>query len=142
MKIRIFALILLSALTTTANAESWLCVADQTTGFAFKDGKWISGEFDTSEAKHIIRPLQEGDFGYGQQDFTHGVFVPEKPGNIQWCRKADGEEFYLRCRGFGELHYSNKTGRYLKTYPFGYVKGDDIGGADTPHIEIGRCSEL
>ena len=142
MKLRIFALVFLSAFATVASAESWLCVADKTTGFAFKNGKWISGDFNISDAKHIIRPLKEGDFGYGQENFTYGVFQPGKPANIQWCRKADDKELYLRCRGFGELHYSNKTGRYLKTYPFGYVKGDDIGSADTPHIEIGRCSEI
>ena len=137
-----YVAILILALSGTVYAEEYLCIADKATGFAFKNGKWVSGDFNTTDSKHIIRPLQDGDFGYGQQDFTYGVFKPGNPHNIQWCRKGDDDEMYLRCKGFGELHYSLKTGRYLKTYPFGYVKGDDVGGSDTPHIEIGRCTEI
>lgn len=49
------AAILLMAFSGPAFAESYLCIPDKATGFAFQDGEWASTDFNVGDEKFILR---------------------------------------------------------------------------------------
>ena len=47
--------ILLLAFSGLAFGESYLCIADKATGFAFQEGEWASTNFNVGDEKYILR---------------------------------------------------------------------------------------
>lgn len=122
-------------------ADSFLCVADKATGFAFIDGEWISADFNVSSVKHIIRKLDEESIERNIK-YTYGVFSfggSELPNHKCPAPRALIGGFVCD-RGVGLFTFNTDTGRYLKSYPSGFTFGDSVGGS--PYIEIGHCSKI
>ncbi len=147
---RIFTLVLLSILATAASAEQYLCVADQATGFTFKNQKWVPTKFDVSENKYIIREIENG-YKFFNRERPYGVYALGGKYPRYECidpREFIRELYYCDDRTLGHFFFSVESGRYLRTYTPGYWDPSDfLGGrgdsySDTPHMEIGRCSEI
>lgn len=128
-------------------ADSYLCASDLTTGFSPSgDGKtWVTSKFK-AEDKFIIARAED------VQKTAGFVWVVKPIGSktIHFACKADfSEHGYLQCEGMGQFQFNRKTNRFLRTYTFGYVNDGAVNdnplmapGANTPYIEIGRCSQL
>ena len=41
-----------------SNADSWLCIVDQMTGFNLENGEWKSSDFERGD-KYLIKPADE-----------------------------------------------------------------------------------
>lgn len=122
-------------------ADSYLCVADLTTGFTF-DGskkKWTSADFRSEKKLVITRSKQK----------LHAWEVKEagdtRPGAT--CEKDFNEAGNLFCSGIFDLRFNNRKLRFLYVYPIGYWSDDDKGamsreGDNTPALAIGKCTPL
>lgn len=119
-----------------ADDPSWLCVADAANGFSFQRGAWQPTTFNVKDKRYL---LSKGtDFrstGYRWKEFGSS-----NPGKVCAENRTGG---YV-C-GENDLPaktvFDQATLRYMTVYPYGYLEGED-NNADTPHIEIGRCSRL
>jgi hypothetical protein len=122
-------------------ADSYLCVAEMTTGFSF-DGskkKWISADFRSEKKLVITRAKQK----------LHAWEVKEagdtRPGAT--CEKDFNEAGNLFCSGIFDLRFNSRKLRFLYVYPIGYWSDDDKGsmsreGDNTPALAIGKCTPL
>jgi hypothetical protein len=137
---------------TSASADSYVCVADRSTGFRFDPTTktWQTASFTTDRSKWIIRP-PAGNETFIAEGTRYAVFEAGSDIPNYGCESAFTEAGFLFCNvGPGEFKMNNKTNRYLLTYTFGYWT-DDLTpgdkrrfreGSDTPLIEIGRCNRL
>jgi hypothetical protein len=124
--------------------ESYLCVTDMITGFAFdKDRQqWHSADF-RAESKYLVSKATIASYAWevkrvGQD---HTLIV---------CREDFNELGLMFCAGMGDFRMNKHTLRFLYVYPMGYwntapALAPDRGlreGADAPHIAIGKCSPM
>ena len=121
------------------HSDTWLCISEDSTGFYFEDGKWGQAKFDVSDDKFIVRPLKESDGRYFKdKEHTYGVFDLGRDHPSKRCKS----NISIVCKvGLGELFFSPKSGRFIKTYPVGYWDGQNNNN-NTPHITRGRCSKI
>ena len=144
MNPRTIALTLICVLwIASANAEEspkWLCIADAATGFSYKNGRWVSTNFNVDDNRFIVFKKQ-----YSL------VYEVRKMGYHfgSSCRKDDpDEEGWIQCEGILETWRMNIFSlRYLRANLIGYViedldEDERLAKASTPFIEIGRCSPL
>ena len=127
-----------------AQADSYFCVADASTGFAFdKTTKtWESANFDVSDHEYILaRSKIEG--------FAWTVTKVGDKHPTAFCKDdMRGDYAYMRCAFFGTtFRFSSKTRRFMRVRADGYVRSDVWGlggkeGDNTPLMEIGKCSPL
>jgi hypothetical protein len=125
-----------------ANAsESYLCITEEKTGFSYSKGRWETVKFEVSDDKLILRVFKDSDlttwFGEG---YTHGVFPLGSKAPMYACVTNIDKRYICRV-GFGSFFFSPDSGRFIKTYPFGYVDGKD-SQSDNPTISRGRCSVI
>lgn len=128
-----------------ANADNWLCIGDNSTGFVLKNGAWESAKF--KPYKYLIKSAEGVVSSMGALYQVH-EFGREIPSYI--CPTGfleDGEfEEILDCYGLGiktdAFKFNPKTGHFLMTRTLGYVMSDGKTVDDTPSIEIGKCSKL
>jgi hypothetical protein len=138
---RIIAYLLLIT-PLTANADNWLCIGEQSTGFNLIGGAWERSGFNPQ--KYLIKPA--GDVvKYMENAAVYQVhsFGNETP--LWIC--PDFTDGLLDCYGTGTrgntFKYNPETGNFLTTTTMGYVetlKGKVV--EDTPLVEIGKCSKL
>jgi|TARA_B110000908_G_C10209461_1_gene429425 hypothetical protein len=145
MKKIIACLLLIAPLT--ANADNWLCIGEQATGFRlFESGEWKQANFN--EGKYLINPAE--DF-LRHKNAVYQVhrFGQETPDGI--CKSDFGTSGYekelLDREGYltrgDTFKYNRATGHFLRTFTLGYVEA--INGKvsnDSASIEIGKCSKL
>jgi hypothetical protein len=147
------AVTLLLLVSTMVRADqSWLCIDESVTGFAFKDQRWQQTNFE--EGKYIVRPLVQGDTGFdpGGPVQRYGVFTFGEDTIAYTC--YDGFNLLssatysdipvLNCGGFGQFRFDRDTLRFLRTYVDGYTyipEGGD-NNDNTPLIAIGTCSKI
>lgn len=127
-----------------AEDATYLCVAEDSTGFKFEDGAWKVAHFNVDDEKYILRKFREGESQKPQDPEPYRVFTFGNPNPHQVC-EVDGFGFqgYIICRGFnGEFIFKRKTGRFLLTFTLGYVEGDYVESEYTPNITRGKCSEI
>jgi hypothetical protein len=140
---------LLTAVSLTvspaANAESWLCIGDLATGFAFnkETRRWEITKFNTNDSRYIISSSQSKESPYLVRNFGSDSSFP-----LAFCKDGFSADTFLRCRGLvTDFSFNVKTMRYSYSYNVGYINptpgvNDMKEGDDTPLIEIGRCSRL
>jgi hypothetical protein len=132
------------AIPAQASAESWLCIADLSSGLIYRQGlnKWQTAVFDTEGKRFIIKPAVDSSQKYEVNEFGSTSKFP-----MAFCENGPNEYGYLFCKGlFSEFKFNTINQRYIRTYVAGYVEvvgGNDVKeGGDTPFIEIGKCSKI
>lgn len=120
--------VLLAVGTGFAEEERYLCVADQATGFAYVDGNWKVGPFNTKECKYVI---SRG---------SKATAITQLGESAPICIVANNTDLKDVISGIcqnGEFIFSTTTGRYIMSHLGNYVfEGEKF----TPYIEIGKCS--
>ncbi|MCM2288114.1 MAG: hypothetical protein NDI67_03720 [Sulfuritalea sp.] len=120
-------------------ADSYVCVAELTTGFSF-DGakkKWKSADF-RSEKKLVITRSKQRSHAWEAKEVGDN-----RPGAT--CENDFNEAGNLFCSGVFDIRFNNRNLRFLYVYPIGYWSdGDKSGmsreGENTPALAIGKCS--
>lgn len=122
-------------------ADSYVCLAELTTGFSFDAGKnkWKSTDF-RSEKKLVISRVKQKSYAWEAKEVGDS-----RPGAT--CEQDFNEAGNLFCSGVFDLRFNNRTLRFLYVYPIGYWSDDArVGmsreGANTPALAIGKCSPL
>ena len=145
----LFLLCLLSAGSAVAQ-DSYLCIADHSTGFAFdKNSKqWSTSGFKSGNKYLISRSKQPGYVwevkNFGETD------------TLAACKGDFNDVGVIYCEGFETFRFSRRNLRFLSIYALGYWndsvnssgdKKSDIDrmfeeGKNTPGMSIGKCSPL
>ena len=136
----------------------WLCVADKSSGFVFRDNEWQSSEFETGALRWVFSAREipvfedpaasEGDSGEEAAAATRLAYSLSREGQ-DWPRlQCQAREVFsvIQCE-FGEYAFFSKyifrlnlqTNRFMHVAPNGYVEGGEARGA-APAITIGSCS--
>jgi hypothetical protein len=143
---------LLAIFTSTASAESWLCVGDQSAGFTYQKGKWHAVIFrGVSAFKVVIRTPTSEDRAFLARpnilDDPHPDWLVVPLGEqypTMACHPAGNRNFVI-CEGaIQELRFNRTTLRFQYTYRPGYfdtAPGSDSSG-DDPKLVIGLCSAI
>lgn len=122
--VRLFAL----TLAGTAQAESYLCIAEKVTGFSFQNGKWVTTTFSSGQ-KWLVSLDDGGKVRSFDYDLTW--FYPEdcmiSPTSLT-CHDEDAT-----------MKMSTATMRFSNSSGGSYVNGRKL---DTPYIAIGTCAKL
>lgn len=135
--------LLSSAIVTQASmpGRSYLCVADQATGFKWETDHWFAARFDPEPMKFLIRPIPPRS---DEPLATHGVFRMGD-GSIQiLCQPfPSAKDASLRCGYPGmSLLFVEGTMRFEYYYGVGYTAGGETEQSHTPLIAIGKCTVL
>ena len=119
-----------------AQVDSYLCIADQSTGFAFDKSteQWSAKNFNVSENKYIVRRIRTEESVFLDWQGEIPEIICRQRINVRslTCDESNHADFF----------FSAKTMRYMKVSAFGYLVPFDQVGDDTPFIEIGKCSPL
>jgi len=144
MKRILLAVLMLSS--TSACAESYLCIADQAAGFSFNKGqkKWSATTFNATEKFIIKRQSAEQKIFYKNAAWVVTRFGSSS-GLLANCEKDFNDVGMLFCEGIVNFHFNKKNMRFLSTFAIGYVSyipGDELldEGKNTPSMNIGACS--
>lgn len=141
MKMIKFVVMIIILFPLSVNAESYLCVADNSTGFKYDENSktWISVPFKT-DSKYLVNKSKK---------LGSWVIKETGGGTFIQCEKGFNDWGFLRCSGMsfnGDFTMNNETLRFQYVYPFGYVvrayNEDNKEGSITPFMEIGKCSPL
>ena len=155
MRARVVAAILM-LLTEPANAaDTYLCIPDLSTGFAFdaKSQKWNPTHFSVSGKKYLLKRVAGGaewsDFG---SPYAPAPCTNFDAGGFTVCKSETSEgAFNVR---FSTINFNERSLRYELAVWGGYMYGglpswgnpivDPFlkDNHDTPVIEIGTCSGL
>lgn len=133
---------------TYASAQTWLCMAEQSTGFVYDSQikKWKKATFTTENERYIIKLSQGNDWLYEVRQFGQDSGIP-----YAWCNKDFNEPGFLHCSGLGTSFVFNKSNnRFQTTYQGSYIAFNPNSetaslrndGGDTPAITIGTCSSI
>jgi len=150
------ALLVSLTFTTITNAqaeEQWLCTSKQTTGFAYRTGKWSEQSFTAGDI-FIIKPLTQKEIKFAQDfylgdAYSYGVFRQGSKVPYHVCDESFSGVGYLYCgdfRGFFSFNKFNlrfthgQSGGYSSVVPGINDLTDET--TDTPFLEIGTCQKL
>jgi hypothetical protein len=128
-------LILILAFTSlSANAKTYLCIADKATGFVKEGNEWNTTHFRV-DGKYTLKREDAKSWRWTQIGEEFGDSCPVR-------RDSKGKEkAVLSCDSFFyHLFFNQNTLRFMLARPAGYIypKLDP----DTPVMEIGKCSPL
>lgn len=146
--IRTLVMLTLIAVLPVASAQNdqisdvYVCLPDAATGFAYKNGRWQTAEFNISDDKYIIRRSRESDL-FSDRPWLWGDFGAEEL--FTPCNEGPNEYGLVLCEGLGDqVRMNTRSMRYQLYNYVGYVKSStkDDAESSTPFIEIGRCSKL
>jgi len=140
-------LLLLTALPALANAESYLCVEGQVTGFNFntKGNNWEKSGFH-ADHKYFVKPNSDTSLKAKWIVTQSGATVPYASSQDDFASTGA-----LKLDGMGGQFLMNKKSlRFVRTYILGYwtdaIPGEEAGsfveGKNTPVITIGSCAVL
>ena len=127
--------------TSVYATDSYLCVAEMTTGFTYDATKksWKSADFRSEKKLAITRAKQKP---YAWEAKEVGDSRPAAT-----CERDFNEAGNLFCSGVFDLRVNKRQLRFLYVYPIGYWS-DDSGnpayreGDNTPALAIGKCRAL
>ena len=130
------------SVATGAVADSYLCMADQATGFKFDKATktWGPVSFDVSSDKYIVARSKDESY----------TWVVTKAGDDQplfYCKDDIGaDDQLLDCNLFDpSFHFDVRTLRFTAIRVQGYIvpSGDGRNEGDAePLMEIGTCAPL
>ena len=125
-----FAFFLFSFSTFANSQTSYLCIADESTGFFYdtKLNSWASTKF--TPQKYL---LTKKDNGWEWKDFG------SKSGWV--CGEFNQYGIFNCSLMVGHVRFNKNNLRFLRTYIFGYVDGEN-NNDNTPNVTIGKCSPL
>jgi hypothetical protein len=118
---------------------SYLCIPDLSTGFVKKDGSWERANFNVEGKKYL---LARRDDRWSFSNFG------EQASPLDTCTETATDSLpYFKCgfsMAFGETTVNIKSLRYQKYFAGDFVleKPGSNDDANTPYIEIGKCSRL
>jgi hypothetical protein len=135
--------------SSALSQDRYLCVPELATGFSFnkQTKRWSQGSFKIEE-KFIVRKATSEDATWNAQNAPWVVMKLGQKIPTAWCKAGfDGDN--LLCDGFEVFKFNKSNLRFLSGYIAGYWADDLSGkyemnaeGANTPMIQIGRCSAL
>ena len=132
---------LLLSLGAHAATESYLCVAELTTGFTYDGAKktWKSADF-RSDKKLAISRAKQKPYAWEAKEVGDS-----RPGAV--CDKDFNEAGNLFCTGVFDLRFNKRQLKFLYVYPIGYWSDDNSTGisregANTPALAIGKCKPV
>jgi hypothetical protein len=145
MKIHAFSLALcVTAIPAQASAQTWLCIADMTTGFGFDKTtkRWKETSYSPEESRYIVTPSNKPEWEYLVMEFGSDDTIP-----YATCRDGPTRYGFISCDAlFGEFKFNKNNLRYVRTSVVGYAEITPTtptkDGDDAPVIEIGRCSKI
>ncbi len=130
------------SVTAGAVADSYLCMADQATGFRFDRAKktWGPASFDVSSDKYNVARSRDASYAW----------AVTKAGDDQplfYCKDDIGaDDQFLLCNLFDpSFHFDVRTLRFTAIRVHGYIVPSAVGrneGDAEPLLEIGKCSPL
>jgi hypothetical protein len=131
-------------------AESYFCVADKASGFQFSKSNWEAVNFKAKN-KYLIQA--SGIDRFPVQIIKVGDKYP-----VIMCKDEINSGGFLHCDSGGPLDmlgialgehftFNQKSLRFMRVVPRGYINvvpGNKILDSEsgTPHIEIGKCSQI
>ena len=140
------ALLLAMSNTAALAAEGFVCTSEHSAGVTYSKTTrlWSGGALRATGKLLIARPsLEQSKAGLSWivKDIQQNLAVLA-------CTNDFNAKGYLQCKGFGELTFNRVNLRFLRTYTSGYVTdgieesrwGEE--GANTPMVEIGKCTPL
>jgi hypothetical protein len=124
-------------------STSFLCTAESSTGFAFKDGAWRETAFAAEQ--FLVKPTTAEQIKNENWNSTD-LFALYKLGESDFAFPCgawifDNEPLQINCTGFYAFKFNLRPGRFVAAYMNGYIDGIDGPGA-TPVIMIGKCVSL
>jgi len=137
----ILACLLVTQPIRAAESPRYLCIGEKATGFRFDGFEWVIVKFNARRDKFMIREVVEGDAYFGQKDdYPYGAFEWGNPKS--WGDQCTLDDQLMACDGpTFKTHFSLESGRFLRTYFYGYAQGGD-NNLNTPTILIGTCSKI
>jgi hypothetical protein len=135
------AIYIAGASSAIAESNSYICVAEESTGFSFDEGtrRWGSRNFH-ADSKYILSKSssKEGRWEVKEVGTSFGT----------GCDGGFDDKGFVECSGLIHFEMNNKSLRYIVVHKYGYVAsefpkdGPFNEGSITPYIEIGKCSPL
>lgn len=124
----------LAAYANAAEDKKWLCTADASTGFSYKNGQWRQTNFIVKDRGYIVaKHKRSGIYQVTETGSKYGVTCESR---------KPSEQGWLVCKNISTFHINVEHLRYVHTYTSGYAHGCNKKECDTPYIEIGKCSLL
>jgi hypothetical protein len=136
---RIFAAIFffasLAPAIALADAQAYLCIADQAVGFTYDKNlsAWKSTFFGVKDERYFLK-LKDKHWRWSKLGSS-----------VESACNDFTSAGTIGCVGTEEVLFNRTTLRYQLYYPFGYIAQmtfESFEGSDTPYIEIGRCSAM
>ncbi len=122
---------------STEIGRAYICTPEASTGFRYEQGSWKIAQF--SEKDFLIRILKKDDPGFiNHKETPYAVFDPEEKVPDMYCAIRG---LALTCSGLGELDFSSRTGRFIRTNMLSYISADEDDVAQ-PKITRGTCKPL
>lgn len=138
------AIATLIATPSFAAEQAFLCVADHATGFSYNEStkKWGPSIF-SAQNKYLVSKISGG------QDSWQVKYVGADSADAT-CKDGFNSGGTLVCDGFMQFRMNSKTRRFLSSHQLGYFSDGATKtsipifkeGANTPYMEIGKCSSL
>ncbi len=115
--------------------ESYLCIADMVTGFAYNKTfeRWVEGKFTVDSEKYIVRKSNRKGFAWNVTGI--GEKTP-----VFFCEKDFDKNGNLYCTFLAIFKMNKNNLRFIIDYSFYFL--DDSKEDATVFIEIGKCSPL
>lgn len=135
----ICSFVMLSGSVYSQRNETYLCVADKATGFAYnkKMNTWDHSIFNVQDSRYKLFEA-DGRWNWSESGSDH----------LATCGDFD-EHGHVKCNyGQEDIIFNKHNLRYILYYRAGYVDQEiagtksEIEGVDEPSIEIGWCSKL
>jgi hypothetical protein len=136
MRLSVPTACILLAFSVAGQAESFLCAGQLSTGFTWTGERWAVGRMETQDKVFVVQPSADLD------DYTVTQLGFASPSH--YCpvlRRPDGSLLLFCGSSANSFRFSSRTLRFQESYGLGYTDGSD-GGANTPHMTIGKCVKL
>lgn len=136
MKFSMSVACMVLASAAVAQAESFLCVGQLSTGYEWTGERWAIGQMETQDKVFVVQPSADGD------DYSVTQIGAASPSHYCPVLRRPDETLLLFCGGgANSFRFSSKTLRFQEIYGLGYTSGAD-SNANVPHMSIGKCVEL
>ena len=145
----IAALILLSW-PQYSHADSYLCQAEQASGFAYdlENKAWKASTFSIENRKYLISQTDTKNVFIKALKYDYEIKRLDSSQPVIHCKDVkltDTNEAtgIVACRGpFGaSFNFDKRNGRYIRSQPTGYVSLKSASTVENgPYMEIGSCT--
>ncbi len=134
--------LLVTLLALPAMAETqYLCIEEAAGGVAHQNGRWSGTSFRT-EDKYLVKfATQDGEVATYSGIPKYAIY---RIGQKNYDLLCDGTtETRIFCRAWhGEFKINLSNLRFIRTETIGFWEDGEGRRSGTPHLGIGKCSEL